>query len=51
MINAYELPAPSEATMFDLVGVTEPSALTLSEEKELVLRKRKYGQVTIAIAR
>ena len=50
-INAYEPPSPSEANRFGLVGVAEPSALALSEEKELVLEKRKYGRVTIAIAR
>ncbi len=50
-INAYDPPSPSEASRFDLVGVAEPSALALSERKELVLEKRKYGRVTIAIAR
>ena len=50
-INAYESPSPSEANRFGLVGVAEPSALALSERKELVLEKRVYGRVTIAIAR
>ncbi len=50
-INACDPPSQSEAMRFDLVGVAEPSALALSEEKELVLKKRKYGRVTIAIAR
>ena len=50
-INAYEPPSPSEANRFDLVGVAEPSALALSERKELILLKRRYGRVTIAIAR
>ncbi|KAF5417116.1 MAG: hypothetical protein C5S48_01060 [Candidatus Methanogaster sp.] len=50
-INAYEPRSPSEANRFGLVGVAEPSALALSGKKELVLEKRKYGKVTIAIAR
>ena len=50
-INACEPPSLSEAKRFDLVGVAEPSALALSKEKEMVLEKRKYGRVTIAIAR
>ncbi|KAF5417541.1 MAG: hypothetical protein C5S49_03230 [Candidatus Methanogaster sp.] len=50
-INACVPPSQSEAKRFDLIGVAEPSALALSEEKEMVLEKRKYGQVTIAIAR
>lgn len=50
-INACEPPSRSEAMRFNLVGVAEPSALALSEEKEMVLKKKKYGRVTIAIAR
>ena len=50
-INAYEPPSQSAANRFDLVGVAEPSALALSDEKELLLEKRRYGRVTIAIAR
>lgn len=51
MINAYTPPSTSEASRFDLVGVAEPCALALSEKKDLILQKRKYGRVTIAIAR
>jgi cobalt-precorrin 5A hydrolase len=50
-INAYDPPSPSEANRFGLVGVAEPSALALSDKKELLLVKRRYGRVTIAIAR
>ena len=49
-INACDPPSPSEANRFGLVGVAEPSALALSDEKELLLVKRRYGRVTIAIA-
>ena len=50
-INTYAPPSPSEAKRFGLVGVAEPSALALSDEKEMVFEKRRYGRVTIAIAR
>lgn len=50
-INAYKPPSASEANRFGLVGVAEPSALALSDEKEMVLEKKGYGRVTIAIAR
>ncbi len=50
-INACTPRSPSEASRFGLVGVAEPSALALSNEKELILEKRSYGRVTIAIAR
>ena len=50
-INAHTPPSPSEASRFNLVGVAEPCALALSEEKDLILTKRRYGRVTIAIAR
>ena len=50
-INACTPPSHSEASRFGIVGVAEPCALALSEKKELILKKRKYGNVTIAIAR
>ncbi|HIE31754.1 MAG TPA: cobalamin biosynthesis protein [Methanosarcinales archaeon] len=50
-INMYTPPSRSEASRFGIVGVAEPCALALSEKKELILEKRKYGNVTIAIAR
>ncbi|MEA1944686.1 MAG: cobalamin biosynthesis protein, partial [Euryarchaeota archaeon] len=50
-INACTPPSPSEASRFNLVGVAEPCALALSEKKDLILEKRRYGRVTIAIAR
>ena len=50
-INMQTPPSRSEASRFGIVGVAEPSALVLSEKKDLVLKKQKYGNVTIAIAR
>ena len=50
-INMYTPPSRSEASRFGIVGVAEPSALALSEKKDLILKKQKYGNVTIAIAR
>jgi len=41
---------PSKATKIGLPGVAEPSALAVSKRKELVLGKKVYGRVTIAIA-
>ena len=50
-ISACTPRSPSAASRFGLVGVAEPSALALSNEKELILEKMSYGRVTIAIAR
>ncbi len=50
-INACTPPSRSEASRFGIVGVAEPCALALSEKKDLILKKKKYGNVTIAIAR
>ncbi|MEA1909139.1 MAG: cobalamin biosynthesis protein [Euryarchaeota archaeon] len=50
-INMHTPPSHSEASRFGIVGVAEPSALALSEKKDLILKKQKYGNVTIAIAR
>jgi cobalt-precorrin 5A hydrolase len=51
VINSIHPPTPSKANSLGLTGVCEPAALALSDEKELILKKRKYGNVTIAIAR
>jgi cobalt-precorrin 5A hydrolase len=51
VINSITPPTPSKANSLGLTGVCEPAALALSDEKELLLKKRKYGNVTIAIAR
>jgi len=51
MINSIKAPSQSKAKPLGLNGVCEPAALFLSEEKKLLLKKRIYGNVTIAIAR
>ena len=51
MLNSFNPPSPSQASRFGLKGVAEPAALALSEEKQLVCRKKIYGRVTIAIAK
>ncbi len=51
LINSMNCLTPSKAKLVGLNGVCEPSALALSKEKKLLLRKRRYGNVTIAIAR
>jgi len=50
-INSQKGTSPSKATMIGLVGVAEPSALALSKRKEIVMKRRTYGNVTVAIAR
>jgi cobalt-precorrin 5A hydrolase len=50
-INAQPVAAPSKAELIGLVGVAEPSALALARRKEIVMRRRAYGNVTVAIAR
>lgn len=50
-INSIKITSPSRAKDIGLNGVCEPAALALSEEKKLLLKKRIYGNVTIAIAR
>ncbi|WP_407354892.1 cobalamin biosynthesis protein [Methanolobus sp. WCC5] len=49
-LNNYDTPSASQAARFGLTGVAEPAALSLSEKKQLILRKKVYGRVTIAIA-
>lgn len=50
-INAEFPPNRSEAGRIGLVGVAEPAALALSTKREMILEKKVYGRVTIAIAR
>jgi cobalt-precorrin 5A hydrolase len=51
VLNAQPVDSVSKAELIGLVGVAEPSALALSKRKELVMRRRAYGNVTVAIAR
>ena len=51
IINSIKVPTVSKAKSLGLNGVCEPAALAISEEKILLLKKRIYGNVTIAIAR
>ncbi len=51
LINSIKCPSKSKAKQLGLNGVCEPAALALSDEKKLLLKKRIYGNVTIAIAR
>ena len=51
IINSIRAPSPSKANALGLNGVCEPAALAISEEKKLLLKKRIFGNVTIAIAR
>jgi cobalt-precorrin 5A hydrolase len=50
-INAQTGTSPSKASRIGLLGVAEPCALAVAKKKELVLQKKVYGRVTIAIAR
>jgi cobalt-precorrin 5A hydrolase len=50
-IGAQPAPTPSRAGLLGLKGVAEPCALALSRRGVLVARKKKYGGVTLAIAR
>jgi cobalt-precorrin 5A hydrolase len=49
-INAQSGVTPSQATKIGLLGVAEPSALAVAKRKELVMKKKVYGRVTVAIA-
>ncbi len=44
-------PTKSEAGRLGLPGICEPAALTLSQGRELLMPKKSYGRVTVAIAR
>ncbi len=50
-VNAQITATPSKAKKIGLVGVAEPCALAVSKHRELVMKKKVFGKVTIAIAR
>jgi len=50
-INAPMIKTKSAAGRLGLQGVAEPAALAVSHNKELIMEKKIYGNVTIAIAR
>ena len=50
-INAQAGISPSGATRLGLRGVAEPCALAIARRRELVMKKKVYGRVTVAIAR
>jgi cobalt-precorrin 5A hydrolase len=50
-IKAQVPESPSAAGRIGLPGVAEPAALAVSRKRELVMKKRVSGRVTIAIAR
>ncbi len=49
-INRQATASPSKATRLGLLGVAEPCALAVAKRKELVMGKKVYGRVTVAIA-
>lgn len=51
VINSIDPPSGSQAGRLGLTGVCEPAALALSRHHELVMKKKVYDNVTIAIAR
>ncbi|HVP25920.1 MAG TPA: cobalt-precorrin 5A hydrolase [Methanomicrobiales archaeon] len=50
-LEAQPAPSPSRAGLIGLAAVAEPCALALAMRGILVVRKKKYGGVTLAIAR
>lgn len=50
-INSQSIITPSRATKIGLSGVAEPSALAVAKKKQIVMGKKVYGRVTVAIAR
>jgi len=50
-INAQAGTGPSRAKKIGLLGVAEPCALATSKRKEMIMTKKVYGRVTVAIAR
>ena len=51
-IRAEDPPSPSRAKdKLGLPGVAEPAALALSKRKEVIMKKQKYGGVTVAVIR
>jgi cobalt-precorrin 5A hydrolase len=51
IIKSIEAPSDSKASCIGLNGVCEPCAIALSGHKKLVLEKKAYGRVTIAVAK
>ncbi|MCL7415880.1 MAG: cobalt-precorrin 5A hydrolase [ANME-2 cluster archaeon] len=51
IINSIHPPSDSKASRLGLTGVCEPAALALSREHELIMKKKVYNNVTIAIAK
>ena len=49
-INAQPGITSSRATTIGLLGVAEPCALAVARKKHLVMEKKVYGRVTVAIA-
>ena len=49
-INAQVPQTPSKAKRLGLVGVAEPCALAVSKHRELIMKKKVFSKVTIAIA-
>jgi cobalt-precorrin 5A hydrolase len=49
-INAQEGISPSRAVRIGLRGVAEPCALAVAKKKQLVMGKKVFGRVTVAIA-
>jgi cobalt-precorrin 5A hydrolase len=50
-INAQTGTGPSRASKIGLLGVAGPCALATAKHKELIMEKKVYGRVTVAIAR
>jgi cobalt-precorrin 5A hydrolase len=50
-INAQTGTGPSRASKIGLLGVAGPCALATAKRKELIMEKKVYGRVTVAIAR
>ncbi len=50
VINSINVPSGSEAKRLGLNGVCEPCALALSRENKMIMKKKVYDNVTIAIA-
>ncbi|MGA2104725.1 MAG: cobalt-precorrin 5A hydrolase [Methanoregula sp.] len=50
-INAEVPSTPSKAKKIGLVGVAEPCALAVSKHRDIIMKKKVFGRVTIAIAR
>jgi cobalt-precorrin 5A hydrolase len=50
-INAQTGTGPSRASKIGLLGVAGPCSLATSKRKELIMDKKVFGRVTVAIAR